>query len=200
MIGFIEGTFEGSEQDKVAVNVGGVGYEITVTNSVLRRLPKKGEKLRIITHLNVREDLMQLFGFSSKEEKGLFNHLLTVSGIGPKSAMNIVSSFDMNTLVVAITKGDVALLTSAQGIGKKTAERVIVELKEKLGKIYSLETEDRISQTSADDPVVKDAASALMALGYSAKEARQAIINSGADLKSGSSIEDIIKRSLRSLA
>jgi len=200
MIGFIEGIYEGTDQDRITVDVGGVGYEITVTNSVLRKLPKKGEKIRVITHLNVREDLMQLFGFSSKEEKGLFNHLLTVSGIGPKSAMNIVSAFDMNTLVVAITKGDVALLTSAQGIGKKTAERVIVELKEKLGKIYALETGDRPSLSNTDDPVVKDAASALMALGYSAKEARQAIMGSGVELKTGASIEEIIKRSLRSLA
>ncbi|MCX5749968.1 MAG: Holliday junction branch migration protein RuvA [Candidatus Saganbacteria bacterium] len=200
MIGHIEGIFEGAENDKITVDVNGIGYEITVTNSVLRKLPKKGEKIKVITYLNVREDLMQLFGFSSKEEKGLFGHLLSVSGIGPKGAMNMVSSFDINRLVVAITKGDVGLLTSAQGVGKKTAERVIVELREKLGKIYMLETESGSSTQALENPVIKDAASALMVLGYSAKEAKQAIMESGADLSGNMQIEEIIKRSLKALA
>jgi len=141
MISHIEGRLDHIDTDpalsavrRITIDVSGVGYEVFVAGSLLRILPKIGEKIKIVTYLNVKEDLMQLFGFASKEEKALFMHLISVSGIGPKGAMNILSSFEINRLVIAITKGDIDLLTSAQGIGKKTAQRVIIELKEKIGK------------------------------------------------------------------
>ena len=199
MIAHIEGRLDLIESDRIVVDVAGVGYEIFAGGSVLSSLPAKGEKVKILTYLNVKEDLLQLFGFASKEEKGLFLHLLSVSGIGPKSALNILSSFDIKRLVVAITKGDVDLLKSAPGIGRKTAERVIVELKEKIAKAYSLEASGGLPGSVQETPSVKDAVSALMALGYSAKEAKEAVNRTGLDLGSAS-IEEIIKRSLKGLS
>jgi holliday junction DNA helicase RuvA len=200
MISFIEGILDNADHDKVTVNVGGVGYGIAVTSSVLKGLPPKGQKIRVLTYLNVKEDAMQLFGFSSKEEKGLFLQLLSVSGIGPKGAMNIVSSFELNNLVAAIAKADVEMLTAAQGIGRKTAQRVIVELREKISKAYSLDASSGIFDASSDSPLLKDAVSALMALGYGAKEARKAVARGVDELSGSASVEDLIKYSLKSLS
>ncbi len=200
MISFIEGILDNADHDKVTVNVGGVGYGIAVTSSVLKALPPKGQKIRVLTYLNVKEDAMQLFGFSSKEEKGLFLQLLSVSGIGPKGAMNIVSSFELNDLVAAIAKADVEMLTAAQGIGRKTAQRVIVELREKIGKAYSLDASSGIFDSSSDSPLLKDAVSALMALGYGSQEARKAVAKGVDELSDKASVESLIKYSLRSLS
>lgn len=200
MISFIEGILDSVDLEKIAVNVGGVGYGITVTSSVLKNLPAKGQRVKILTYLNVKEDAMQLFGFSSKEEKGLFLQLLSVSGIGPKGAMNIVSSFELNRLVTAIAKADVDMLTAAQGIGKKTAQRVIIELREKISKTYSLDASSGIFDASSDSPLLKDAVSALMALGYGSKEARKAVSKGVDELSSGVSVEELIKFSLKNLS
>jgi len=200
MIGFVEGPLENIDIDKITVNAGGLGYEIVVTSSVMRHLPQKGQKVRVLTYLNVKEDSMQLFGFSSKDEKSLFLQLLSVSGIGPKGAMNIVSSFDLNTLVAAIAKADVDFLTSVPGIGKKTAQRVVVELKEKISKAYSLEAETKLFAEKDQSPQQKDAVSALIALGYSAKDARQSVSSVMGKLPADPSIEEIIRHSLRNLS
>lgn len=200
MISFIEGILDNADHDRVTVNVGGVGYGIAVTSSVLKDLPPKGQKIRVLTYLNVKEDAMQLFGFSSKEEKGLFLQLLSVSGIGPKGAMNIVSSFELNNLVAAIAKADVEMLTAAQGIGRKTAQRVIVELREKISKAYSLDASSGIFDASSDSPLLKDAVSALMALGYGSKEARKAVAKGVDELSDKAPVESLIKYSLKSLS
>ncbi len=199
MIGFIEGIIDSVEDGRLTVNVNGVGYEMVVSNSVISGQLRKGDTTRVLTYLYVREDAMQLFGFSSREEKALFLHLISVSGIGPKSAMTVLSAFEIKKLVVAITKGDLAYLTSVPGIGKKTAERIVVELKEKLAKAYSVDAQDNMLLSGEDTESSKDAVSALMALGYSAKEARTAVMESIE--KSGEAkIEDIIKSALRSLS
>lgn len=200
MISHICGVLEHIEKDRVVIDVNGVGYEIILSTSSRTGLPKIGGTIKFITYLNVKEDLMQLFGFSSREEKSLFLHLISVSGIGPKGAMNILSAFELNRLVIAITKGDIELLSSAQGIGKKTAQRLVVELKEKIAKAYCLETGEDLSLAAAENDFVKDAVSALITLGYSAREARQAVLNSGLDLKGSATIEDIIKKSLKTLS
>lgn len=197
MISQIEGILDNIEKDRITIDVQGVGYEIFITNSTANILPQRGAKFKLFTYLNVKEDLLQLYGFSSKEEKSLFIHLISVSGIGPKGAMNILSSFEINKLVVAITQGDVDLLSSTPGIGKKTAGRIVVELKEKIAKAYSLETGRSFMESSSEKALINDAVSALIALGYSAKEASQAILNSGADLSQKGSIEEVIKKSLK---
>lgn len=200
MITFIEGVLESAAEDKIEVNVSGVGYGITVTSAVARELPQKGQKIRVLTYLNVKEDAMQLFGFSSKEEKNLFLQLLSVSGIGPKGAMNIVSSFELNALVTAIAKADVEMLSSAPGIGKKTAQRVVVELKEKISRSYSLDASSGIFDPADDTPLLKDAVSALMALGYGSKEARKTVSKGVKELAAGASVEDLIRYSLKNLS
>ncbi len=192
MISHISGILEQIEFDRIVVDVNGVGYEILVTGSVARSLPKKGDKVKILTFFSVREDAQILYGFASKEEKSLFRHLISVSGIGPKGALSILSAFEIDRLVVAITKG----------IGKKTGQKVIIELKEKIAKAYSLEIDDKVFSSSGnpEEPVIKDAVSALMTLGYTPKEARSAIAGSGVDLSGKATIEEIIKQSLRRLS
>ncbi len=201
MINHVSGILDHIDTDRITVDVNGIGYEIILTNSVMSRIPKLGEKIKVLTYHYVKEDSEQLFGFASKEEKALFLNLISVSGIGPKSAMNIVSSFEIKKLVVAITKGEIDYLTSVPGIGKKTAQRIIIELKEKLGKMYSLETTDSLTGSAQEeDPLMRDSVAALMSLGYSAKEAKKAVIESGVDLSGSPKIEEVIKRSLRNLS
>ncbi len=197
MIGHIEGLVDSVDKDLLVVDCGGVGYEVLSTGTVIFNA-KKGQKIKVLTYMVVREDSMQLFGFHSKEERSLFKQLLSVSGIGPKGAMSIVSAFDVKKLIIAITKGDVETITSVPGIGRKTAQKVIIELKEKLAKAYSVAAEDQLPGVSADNEAMKDAISALMALGYNAKEARAAISSSGVDA-STSGVEAIIKASLKNL-
>lgn len=200
MISHIEGILDHIESDRIVIDVSGVGYEIIAAKSTLLNLPKPGSKIKMVTYLNVKEDILQLYGFSSKEEKSLFKHLISVSGIGPKGAMNILSAFEINKLVIAITKSDIDLLSSAPGIGKKTAQRIVIELKEKIAKAYCLETGETLMSGSDEHASVKDAVSALIALGYSGKEARQAVLNSGLNLSEKSSIEEIIRKSLKNLS
>ena len=199
MISHINGTLENIDNNLITVDVNGIGFDIIVPLSMIASLPKKGEKVRINTYFNVREDAMQLFGFPDKESKSLFKHLVSVSGIGPKAAMSLLSSFDTRMLIAAITKGDVALLSSASGVGKKTAERLIVELKEKLAKAYRNESGETSMVMSCEEPLLKDIVSALMALGYSAKEARQAAMSCGIDYSSKPSIEEAIKKALKTI-
>lgn len=199
MIGFIEGILETIETDKIIINTGGIGFEVFVSSSVLNKLPHKGQKIKILTHFLIKEELMQLYGFSTLEEKRLFLQLLSVSGIGPKSAMNIISSFNIENLVAAIAKGDVNFLSSVPGIGKKTAQRVIVELKEKIAKAYSLEASEGIFDDATESPLLKEAVSALIALGYSSKEARKAV-TTAIQSSPNQTIENIIKASLKNLS
>ena len=199
MISHINGILENIENNLITVDVNGIGFDIIVPLSMIPSLPKKGEKVKINTYFNVREDAMQLFGFPDKESKSLFKHLVSVSGIGPKAAMSLLSSFETRMLIAAITKADVALLSSASGVGKKTAERLIVELKEKLAKAYRTESGETQTVMSSEEPLLKDIVSALIALGYSAKEARQAAMSCGIDYCAKPSIEEAIKKALKAI-
>ncbi|MFA5098195.1 MAG: Holliday junction branch migration protein RuvA [Candidatus Margulisiibacteriota bacterium] len=200
MLSHICGTLEASENNLITVDVNGVGYDIMIPLSMAASLPKKGEKIRIDTFFAVREDAVALFGFPDKETKSLFKHLISVSGIGPKAAMSLLSSFETRLLIASITKGDVALLSSASGVGKKTAERLIVELKEKLAKAYKSESGQTPLSISTEEPLLKDIVSALMALGYGAKEARTAAMSCGIDFSQKPSIEEAIKKALKAIS
>ena len=200
MISFLSGILEHTDKNRIIIDVSGIGYEVGVSSAMAATLPKTGQKIKVHTYLKVSQDAMQLFGFNSKEEKNLFMYLISVSGVGPKAAMSLLSAFELNKLVGAITRSDIDLLSSAQGIGKKTAQRIVVELKEKLGKAYSIEAGDTGFSIVEEDPMIKDAVSALIALGYQAREARQAVFNCGVDLKSGPQIEHVIKQSLKNLS
>lgn len=200
MIYQLTGILDGVEQNNIVVDVNGVGYKVSIPTSAADKLPKKGEKIRIFTYQVVREDAMELYGFLRKEERGLFSMLLSVSGIGPKSALALLSGIKMEDLVVAIAKGSVDLITTVPGIGLKTAQRLIIELKEKVAKAYAISGSGSLRGLPAEEPAITDAIAALMTLGYSPKEAREAIMRSGIDLTKVKGTEEIIKQSLKALS
>ena len=176
MFAYLEGKVASKGQNEAVLDVHGIGFELNCSMNTLSELPPAGETARLYTVLNVKEDLMELYGFSSMEEKHMFERLTSVSGIGPKSAIQILSSLTLKDLTLAIMTGDTTALSRAQGIGKKTAQRIALELKEKV-------SESEFSNISnADVPAalpVSDAANeavqGLISLGYTAQEATRAV-------------------------
>jgi Holliday junction DNA helicase RuvA len=198
MISHLNGTLEHIDKNHVVVDVGNVGYHINVPTSVLSRLPRVGEIVKFFTYQVVKEDEISLYGFLSKGERSLFSLLLTVNGVGPKASLAILSSFPIDRLVAAITQGNVDLISTVPGIGKKTSQKLVIELKEKVAKAYAIKPADMAIGIQGDAPVVSDAISALIALGYSPREARDAILKSSIDLSS-QDVEDVIKQALKAL-
>lgn len=178
MISYVKGTVEEVAQDQIVLENHGIGYGIMVPASVSEQVNVGEQNKKIYTYLHVREDAMQLYGFLSKSDLEMFKLLITVSGIGPKGALGVLSVLSANDLKFAILAGDVKTICSAPGIGKKTAEKTILELKDKVTVEDAFE--ERITQTtdsdkSSADGVKKDAIDALVALGYSQTEALKAI-------------------------
>ena len=170
MIAYLRGTLLEKNPGQVIVDVHGVGYEVTIPVSAYSSLPEKGAELRLHIHTHVREDALSLFGFMDRNEKRLFERLITVSGVGPKLAVTILSGLDPERTVAAIRGQDHATLTLIPGVGKKLAERLVVELKEKL--------EDLAVATPARQPAgpaADDVLSALVNLGYQRPAAQKAI-------------------------
>lgn len=133
MIAFLTGRVAGRGEGFALLDVGGVGYRLAMSNASLAGLPQDGDEVTVLTHLHVREDELSLFGFESWEEKALFEHLITVAGVGPKLALAVLSSFRPSAFAEALGREDAVLLSSVPGVGKKTAQRMIIELKDKLG-------------------------------------------------------------------
>ena len=197
MISHLTGIYDHAEKDAITLDVKGVGYRVFVPTSLINKLPKAGEQIKLFTCQVVREDSISLFGFLTREEKALFKHLLSVNSVGPKSALSLMGKVPLDKLIAAITKGNVDLIRTVPGVGLKTAQKVVIELKEKLAKEYSVEAGDFEKDIFADDSVLKDAVSALMALGYRHGEARDAIKRSGISLSEKTTIEDIVKMALK---
>ena len=176
MIDFVEGTVAGKSQGEIVVNAGGVGFLLLCSNATLTAAPAAGEKWRCYTVLNVREDAMELFGFSSRQEREMFRRLCQVTGIGAKTALGILSGLPLRELSVAIVTGDVSALSRAPGIGKKTAQRIILELKDKVeqGDLAGMTGVGPAAPSASAGPV-REAQEALMALGYTSAEAARAI-------------------------
>ncbi len=199
MYAFIEGEVCEKANGSLVLLAGGVGWQLSCSNNTLQAAPAQGGKMRCYTFLSVREDAMELFGFSTREEKELFLQLTSVSGIGPKTALGLLGSMPLRDLNLAILLGDVNALSRAPGIGKKTAQRIALELK------------DKVSQESVSGPdvaaapvvsasgagAVSEAVEALIALGYSSMEARNAVsqVRGRADTP-----EELIRLALRSMA
>ena len=198
MISHLNGILEHIDKNHLVVDVGCVGYHVNVPTSTLSRLPKIGTEIKLFTCQVVREDNISLYGFLSKEERSLFSLLLSVSGVGPKASLSILSAFPIDKLVTAITQANADLITSVPGIGKKTAQKLVIELKEKVAKAYSLKPADMTIGLQGDTPIVSDSISALIALGYSPREARDAILKSGIDM-ANQDVESVIKHALKSL-
>lgn len=177
MIDFIEGTVESKAPGELVLSAGGVGFLLVCSNATLAEAPAKGEKWRCHTVLNVREDAMELFGFATRQERAMFKRLCQVTGVGAKTALGVLSALPLRDLSVAIVTGDVAALSRAPGIGKKTAQRIVLELKDKV------EQQDisAASATGAAAPAAmvgdaqREAQAALQALGYTSAEAARAI-------------------------
>mgnify|MGYP002311547806 FL=1 len=171
MISYIKGVVDSVESDRVVIENNQIGYNILMPVTALETLGI-GEEVKIYTYFNVREDAMQLFGFFSKEELELFKKLISVSGVGPKGGLAIVSALSGEQLQMAIISGDAKEISKAQGIGAKTAQRIIIELKDKI------DLEDMIHTSGNDDisnSVQSDAVDALVALGYSKGDAFSAV-------------------------
>jgi holliday junction DNA helicase RuvA len=173
----------------VVVDCGGVGYRLAVSAETLKHVPAVGRDVVLHTHLIVRDDALALYGFATEEERDLFLMLLGVQAVGPKVALAVLSGAPPRELLRVVAAGDAARLQAAPGVGKRTAERIIVELREKVGASLP---EDSITVTRSDDPVTL-AREALLGLGYSAAE-----IDSLLDGAPGESTEDLIAHALRS--
>jgi Holliday junction DNA helicase RuvA len=170
MIAQLTGTIADTGARYIVLDVNGVGYKVFVTDDILHSL-KKGSKKTFLTYMAVREDALDLYGFPSKKEKAMFELLISVSGIGPKSALNILSLVSTDALVTAVQTGSVAHLVKVSGLGKKTAEKIVLELKDKLGGMDSDEGAAFSAGMSSD----MDAILALQALGYDADDSREAL-------------------------
>ncbi len=190
MIGALRGTLRRKDTAALIVDVGGVGYKVSVPLSTYYELPAAGAEIDLRIHTHVRDVAIELYGFGSAAEQSLFEALISVSGIGPKLAVTVLSGMEVEILVRAIANADVARLTTIPGVGKKTAERVALELKEKVVKIMP---------TDATGPagVREDVLSALLNLGYKRPHAEAALAQLGDDV---TEFEELLRQSLRALA
>lgn len=198
MFYYVNGTVAHLAPYLAVIDCGGVGYACRTTNNTLARL-KKGETVRLYTYLNVREDAMELYGFFTEDERNCFQLLIGVSGVGPKAALSILSSSTPETLAMSIITGDEKALTVAPGIGKKIAQRVILELKDKLAKGQIApggESYGGTGVTVIPENKSSEAAAALAVLGYSTAEIGVAL--KGIDLDA-LSLEEIIKQALKKM-
>lgn len=176
MITFLHGTLVESLPTQAVIDVQGVGYEVLIPLSSYDKLPSPGQKVRLLTHLSVREDAHVLFGFLSEQERDLFRMLInTVTGIGPKLALNVLSGMSVTAFRGAVANGDVKALAQISGVGRKTAERIVVELKDKIGAVGAWEASSAQRALSPEDQRINDAVLALIALGSKPVEAHEAV-------------------------
>ena len=201
MYAFIEGIVEHKSSGELVINAGGVGYLLLCSQSTLSAAPPRGEFTRIYTHLSVREDAMELFGFTSQEEKAMFLRLTSISGIGPRTALGVLAAMPLPHLTLAILTGDAATLCRAPGIGKKTAQRITLELKDKLSAEDLPAGTQAVSLpgSSGADSAVGEAILALQSLGYTQSEAARAISAAHQDAGDGAGTDDLVRLSLRGM-
>ena len=199
MITYVKGELTDINGNSIVVECFGVGYEIMVPASIADRLPSAGNQVKIYTYQYVREDTLDLYGFLTKDDLNIFKLLITVNGIGPKGALNILSAISPDELRIAVISDDVKTIQKAPGIGGKTAQKLIIELKDKLSLedviTHGMETENRVP---ASDPARNEAIEALVALGYTSAEALRAV-KSVEDSDSMDS-EALLKAALKKLA
>jgi Holliday junction DNA helicase RuvA len=206
MIAALSGKILRKTSDRVIVDVSGVGYEVFVSTDALARLPDKGEEVFLHIHTYVREDTLVLFGFLEEQEKELFLVLKTVGGIGPKLALAMLSGMPIGDLCRAIAEGDSKRLTSLPGIGKKTAERICVELRDKVGTLAAETSSGRVGLPAVSQPgsAVYDTLSALTNLGYPDPVARETLAavkkRLGGEAFNLLKVEEMIREALRALA
>ena len=198
MISFIKGAVEEINEQSIVVDVGGIGYALQMPQRALAGLTKRGESVKIYTHMVTKEDGFVLYGFGDAKERDMFIRLIAVTGVGPKSALGLLSVMEPSAIVLAVLTDDVAALAKAPGIGKKTAQRMALELKDKLkveGAVGTALHQQQSTEYASGEK--QDAIDALLALGYSRSEAVKGVLEVAIE---GMSTEQIIKQTLRKLS
>lgn len=201
MYAYIKGILADMAEDSIVVEAGGIGYHIFTPGQTFNYLPSVGEEVKVYTYLHIREDAMLLFGFLTKDDLNVFKLLLGVSGIGPKGALAILSVMSTDDLRFAVLGDDAKAISKAPGVGSKTAQRLILELKDKLSleDAFELKTEHSKQQTAGNGSGTKnEAVQALVALGYSSSEALKAL--NGIEIAEDADVEDILKSALKKMA
>jgi len=209
MIAFIEGDLIECQLNMAVIQVGGIGYEVNIPLTTSEKLPSLGKEIKLYTQATYREDSQTLYGFIDRESRDFFRMIVDkVSGIGPRIALNLLGSLSLPMLKTSIASGDIAMLSKAQGLGKKTAERIIVELKDKvLPKTSDIETSSPPTRVQGKDMndqeqdenmfgVYHDAVSALLTLGYKATDADQAVRKASDEIGKSASTEELIRKAL----
>lgn len=198
MIAHLRGRVLRKEPQEVVVDVSGVGYRVTIPVSTFYRLGDEGSEVSLLTHTHVREDALALFGFLTAGEQDLFEKLISVAGVGPKLAINVLSGIEAPDLMAALKSSDVARLTRIPGVGKKTAERLVLELKDKMPVLLPAPEAEAQEQSPAASPR-EDLVSALVHLGYSRPEAERGVDRALKE-DGGGRFEDLLRRTLRTLS
>ncbi len=199
MIGRIHGKLLEKQPPELLVDVNGIGYEIQAPMTTIYQLPEEGQAVTLFTHFVVREDAQLLYGFSNQTERSLFRTLIKVNGVGPKLALTILSGIETDTFVRCVRDGDTAALVKLPGVGKKTAERLLVEMKDRLKDWHVDGTAEAIElpTTVKSNTMLSEAESALVALGYKPQEASKAIAAVNDDTINSS--EELIRMALRNM-
>ncbi len=200
MISYIKGLLVETFEDTIVVEAGNIGYNIHVPLSLLERLPKVGNEVKVFTYFQVREDAMSLYGFLNRQDLDMFKQLIGVNGIGPKGALGVLSTLTPDNLRMAIISGDAKAISKAPGIGVKTAQRVILDLKDRvhIEDMLPQEAETEALGGSLVGQTGKEAMEALVALGYSGSEAAKAVRQ--VEITDEMTVEDVLKASLKHLS
>lgn len=200
MYAYLKGELEDITEDGIVVEVNGIGYNVRIPKEVVSQLPPLHYKVQIYTYTSVREDALQLYGFLTARDLELFKKLITVNGIGPKVAQGILSVMDADTLSFAIISGDAKMISKAPGVGAKSAERIILDLKDKISldsSLQSLGGETQESKGEQKDFVKNEAVEALVALGYTQFEAAKAV--SKVERSDNDTVENVLKAAFKYL-
>lgn len=203
MIAFVNGKLDMVFEDRAVIDVNGIGYNVFISQATASTLPSVGEEVKLYTYTSVREDAIWLYGFLTNDELMLFKKLISVNGVGPKAGLSLLSFLTADNLRFAILSGDISLISKAQGIGKKTAERIVLDLKDKLNwNTDYISKEIKVNSSKVDDneidsSIKKEAVGALCALGYSSSDAHKAV--NSVDIDDNSTVEDVLKNALKYL-
>lgn len=198
MYAYIYGEIIEKEPENIVIECNGIGYNIHIAQGMLAKFPSIGQMTRIYTYTSVREDAFWLYGFSTKDELALFKQLITVSGIGPKAAMGILSVMEVDTIRLAIISQDAKMIAKAPGVGAKSASRIVLELKDKIKPedVIGKPVEDK--EDSAVSMIKQEATEALVALGYTVSDAYKVLQK--LDITEDARVEDVIKMALRQIS
>lgn len=200
MIGFLKGEIDSIYEDRIVLDVNGVGYNVFMPYSQIETLPGRGEMVKIYTFLNVREDAMHLYGFSTNDDLEFYKLLIQVNGIGPKGALALMSFMGTDNIKFAIMSSDAKSISKAPGIGAKTAQRIILDLKDKVDLLETFEhkLENNGESMAGLSEAMSEAVEALASLGYAKKDALKAVKECG--LSDEATVEDILKAALRNIS